>query len=139
MPTPVESATLILKLFELRRDPVLREARQWWLSELTPESFDELVSIITGERNASYRMVAGYWDMAASFVTFGAIDAEMFRAGNAEIFATMAKVLPFLDQLRQRSGVDEFLRHAEAFVRNTEGGVERMESLRAQFLARKKK
>ena len=53
MPTPFESAQLNLQLFDLRREPVLREARDWFLREFNPESFDELVAIVKGERNAS--------------------------------------------------------------------------------------
>lgn len=136
MSTPVDSAHLNLKLFELRRDPVLREARQWWLESFTPRSFDELMAVIAGERNASFRMVAGYWDMAASMVTFGAVDAEMFRAANPEIVGTLSKVYPFLPQLRELSGIPEFLRHAESVVVGMPNGVARLEMMRAQFLAR---
>jgi hypothetical protein len=138
MPTPVESAQLLLKIFELRREPTLREARQWWLRELTPETFEELVESVRGERNAAYRMVAGYWDMASSFVTYGAIDADMFRAANAEIFATVSKIYPFLARLREASGIPEFFRHAESVVTGMEGGMARLELLRGQFLASKK-
>jgi hypothetical protein len=137
MPTPFESAQLNLKLFEIRRDPVLREARQWWLNDFTPRTFEELAAIAGGERNASFRMVAGYWDMAASMVTFGAIDPDMFRAANPEIVATVAKVSPFLAQMREASGIPEFMRYAEAVVVGMEGGVERMQMLREQFLARR--
>ena len=69
MPTPFESATLNLRLFELRREPVLREARSWYFAEFNPETFAEFAAIVSGERNASFRMVLGYWDMAASLVT----------------------------------------------------------------------
>ena len=69
MPTPFESAQLNLQLFDLRREPVLREARSWFLLEFHPESLAEFVTAIRGERNASIRMVLGYWDMAASLVT----------------------------------------------------------------------
>ena len=92
MPTPFESAQLNLQLFELRREPVLREARDWFLREFNPESFADLVAAASGERNASFRMVLGYWDMAASLVTTGAIDAEAFRAAHSEIFATFSKI-----------------------------------------------
>jgi hypothetical protein len=80
MPTPFESAQLNLKLFDLRREAVLREARDWFLVEFNPDSFAELVTIASGQRNAAFRMVLGYWDMAASLVTAGAIDADAFRA-----------------------------------------------------------
>jgi hypothetical protein len=116
MPTPFESALLNLQLFKLRRDPVLREARDWFLREFNPESFDELVALVSGERNASFRMVVGYWDMAASLVTTGAIDADAFLAAHGEIFATFSKIHPFLADLRQTSGELDFCKHVEAVV-----------------------
>jgi len=116
MPTPFESATLNLKLYELRREPVLRDARQWFLAEFNPETFAELTSIVRGPRNATFRMVLGYWDMAASLVTSGAIDADAFRAAHGEIFLTFAKVYPFLKELRVAAGEPEFCCHIEAVV-----------------------
>jgi hypothetical protein len=116
MPTPFESALLNLQLFELRREPVLREARDWFLREFNPENFDELVALVSGERNASFRMVVGYWDMAASLVTTGAIDAAAFLAAHGEVFATFGKLHPFLSELRQASGEPDFCKHIEAVV-----------------------
>jgi hypothetical protein len=85
MPTPFESALLNLQLFDLRRESVLREARNWFLTEFNPESFTEFVELVRGDRNASFRMVIGYWEMAASLVTTGAIDGDAFRAAHGEI------------------------------------------------------
>jgi hypothetical protein len=116
MPTPFENATLNLQLFNLRREPVLREARAWFLADFNPDSFAELAAVAGGSRNASFRMVLGYWDMAASLVTDGAIDGEAFRAAHGEIFLTFAKVYLFLDQLRAAAGEPEFCRHVEAVV-----------------------
>src|SRR5213594_4912149 len=116
MPTPFESASLNLQLFELRREPVPREARAWFLSEFNPDSFAELVSIVSGERNASFRMVLGYWDMAASLVTTGAIDAQAFGAAHGEVFLTFSKIHPFLAELRAASREPDFCKHLEAVV-----------------------
>jgi hypothetical protein len=116
MPTPFESALLNLKLFELRREPVLREARDWFIREFNPQSFEELVAVVSSERNASFRMVMGYWDMAASLVTSGAIDAASFLAAHGEVFTTFSKVHPFLSQLRQVSGERDFGRQMETVV-----------------------
>jgi hypothetical protein len=116
MPTPFESATLNLKLFELRREPVLREAREWFLRDFNPQTFAELVETVSSERNASFRMVLGYWDMAASLVTTGAIDGEAFRAAHSEVFATFSKIHPFLAELRAASGEPAFCQHLEAVV-----------------------
>src|SRR5438477_6299434 len=116
MPTPFESALLNLKLFDLRREAVLREARDWFLREFNPESFTELLTVLSGERNASFRMVIGYWDMAASLVTSGAIDGDAFRAAHGEIFATFSKIQPFIAELRAVSGETGFCTHVEAVV-----------------------
>jgi hypothetical protein len=116
MATPFESALLNLRLFELRREPILREARQWFLAEFNPESFADLVTLVSGDRNASFRMVLGYWDMAASLVTTGAIDPKAFRAAHGEIFAAFSKIHPFLQELRSVSGESEFCIHVEQVV-----------------------
>jgi hypothetical protein len=116
MPTPFESAQLNLQLFDLRREPVLRAARHWFLLEFNPENFAELVAIIGGEHNSAFRMVLGYWDMAASLVTSGAIDGDAFRAAHNEIFGTFSKIHPHLAELRAASGEPEICKHMEAVV-----------------------
>ena len=116
MPTPFESAQLNLQLFDLRREPVLREARSWFLLDFHPETLADFVAAATGERNASIRMVLGYWDMAASLVTMGAIDAESFRAAHGEMFGTFAKIEPFLAEMRAGFGEPTFCRHIEEVV-----------------------
>jgi len=141
MPTPFESATLNLKLFELRREAVLREAREWFLRDFNPETFGELVEIVSGERNPSFRMVLGYWDMAASLVIAGAIDADAFRAAHGEVFATFGKIHPFLAELRTASGEADFCKHVEAVVLGAPEGeaivARRRAALRAAAKARK--
>jgi hypothetical protein len=140
MPTPFESAQLNLQLFALRREPVLRDARSWFLVEFNPESFAEVAALLAGDRNASFRMVLGYWDMAASLVTTGAIDADAFVAAHGEIFATFGKIQPFLAELRAVSGEPDFCKHIEAIVARTPGGdaiaTRRREAIRAAVKAR---
>jgi hypothetical protein len=141
MPTPFESAQLNLQLFELRREPILREAREWFLREFNPESFADLVALARGERNASFRMVLGYWDMAASLVTTGAIDADAFRAAHGEIFATFSKIYLYLAELRSASGEPDFCKHVEAVVLSTPGAEailkRRREAMNAAAKARR--
>ena len=141
MPTPFESGLLNLRLFDLRREPVLREARAWFLNEFNPETFAELVALVSGDRNASFRMVLGYWDMAASLVTTGAIDGDAFRAAHGEIFAAFSKVQPFLSELRSASGEPEFCRHVETVVLATPDAeatlARRREAIRGAAAARR--
>jgi hypothetical protein len=131
--TPVESATLILKLFELRRDPALRDARAWFLRDFNPQTLEEALMIAGGPKNDWFRMVIGYWDMAASFVVHGAIDGDMFRAANTEMVATFAKIQPFIEDFRRISRIPEFAENIETVIRGQKGGDERMAMLRDQF------
>ena len=119
MASAFESGLLNLRLYELRRDPVLREARAWFLRDFNPGSLADVVETVSGERNAAFRMVLGYWDMAASLVTTGAIDAPAFLAAHNEIYGTFSKIQPFLDELRTASGEPDFCKHIEA-VLNTD-------------------
>jgi len=135
MPTPFESAQLNLQLFDLRREPVLREARQWFLADFTPETIDELTSVVTGERNASFRMVLGYWDMAASMVTSGAIDPDSFLAAHSEIMGTFCKIHPFLAEMRTNIREPNFLKHMEAVVMSAPDAEATLKRRRAVLLA----
>ena len=143
MPTPFESAQLNLQLFDLRREAVLRGARAWFLFEFNPDSFPELVAVVSGERNAAFRMVLGYWDMAASMVTTGAIDGDAFRAAHGEIFATFSKIQPFLAEMRIASAEPEFCKHIEAVVMAAPDAettlTRRREAIRAGIKARNQK
>lgn len=116
MPTPFENAQLNLQLFDLRREPLLREARAWFISEFNPETYDEFTATISGERNTFFRMVIGYWDMAASLVTTGAIGGVAFLAAHSEIMGTFGKIQPFLAELRSRMGEPELCKHMETVV-----------------------
>lgn len=140
MPTPFESAQLNLQLFDLRREPVLREARAWFLWEFNPETLDELAAVVTGEKNAAFRMVIGYWDMAASLVTTGAIDGDAFRAAHGEIVATFGKIKPYLEEIRSGSNEPDFARHMEEVVMAIPEAEEimtrRREAIRAAAKAR---
>ncbi len=141
MPTPFESAQLNLQLFDLRRESVLREARAWFTRDFNPESFEEFQALSRGEHNPWFRMVVGYWEMASSMVTTGAIDGDAFRAAHGEIFATFCKIQPFLANLRAASQEPGLCRHMEAVVMadpDATGILERRrQRLRANAVARK--
>ncbi len=76
-----EDANLILRLYEIRREPVMREARNWFFT-FNPTSAAEYMEAIMGEHSGHLRMVITYWDMAASLVNNGAIDEQMFNDAN---------------------------------------------------------
>jgi hypothetical protein len=101
MPTPFESAQLILTLYEQRREPTMRKARDFWAT-FNPETVDEYVATMFGPNGAYLRMVLSYWEMAASFVENGAIDRKMFYGSNMEFLVVFAKIEHLLPGLRER-------------------------------------
>ena len=104
-----ESADLILKLYELRRDPTMREARSWIIG-FFPESAAEIMqAMINAETSAYYRMVTSYWEMAAALVNHGAIDEEMFNDASGEQVMVFSKIEPFLPELREMMGSPKML------------------------------
>ena len=133
MPTPYESAQLILKLFELRREPTLREARQWWLREFHPDSVDDVKKVLASDRNPHYRMVVGYWDMACSLVTHGAIDRQMFLDANGEVLGTYSKIELIVDEVRAASPNVHFAKHIQSVVESIPDVQPRLAAYRARL------
>ena len=115
MTNKYESMEGILRLYELRRDETMRQARVWFTG-FHPTSAQDIHNVFRGEESAYYRMVTSYWDMACSFVNHGAIDEQMFNDTVFEHVAVFVKVQPFLEELRAASGVPQYLRHLEQVV-----------------------
>ncbi|HUX67885.1 MAG TPA: hypothetical protein VMV31_10410 [Terriglobales bacterium] len=118
MSAKYEDAQLILKLYELRREAVLREARNWFFRDFQPTSAASIFETLKGEHSAFYRMVTTYWEMACTLVQHGAIDAELFRQANGEHIYIFAKLEPFLADLRQEYGNPNLLGNLEKVVRS---------------------
>ena len=122
-------ADLILKLYELRREKTMREARNWFFT-FNPKDKEDFIDVLTSDKSGLYRMVISYWDMACSFVNNGAIDAQMFNDANGEHFFVYAKLEPFLPTLREEMGNPNFLAHLEKTVKECPGYETRLETIR---------
>lgn len=127
-----ESADLIMKLYDLRRETKMREARNWIFS-FNPQNADEYIQTMrSAEVGAYLRMVTSYWDMAASFVNHGAIDAEMFADSAGEHILIFAKIQPFLEEFREKINNPNAFKNLEKVILDMPDGKERVE--RAQAL-----
>jgi hypothetical protein len=133
--SPYESATLIIRLYELRRDPTMREARNWYARSFNPTNVDEVMQAVSGPNSAYFRMVTSYWDMASALVLHDAIDEAMFNDANGEQHVVFAKVEPFIVEYRARMGNPGYLASLEKLVMKTPGAAERMARLRERFRA----
>jgi hypothetical protein len=100
-------AELILKLYELRTEGLLRKARQFMAIEFHPQTLEELLEVTRGfgtEKNAYWRQVTSYWEMAASFVLRGALDPDLFFDSNAEPFFLLAKLHRLREAYQKETG-----------------------------------
>ena len=130
----VESADLILKLYDLRREEKMREARNWIFS-FNPTSVDDYWTTMMDPQVGGYlRMVTSYWDMAASLVNHGAIDAEMFNDTVGEHIFVFAKIQPLLAELRERFQNPKAFQHLEKVILDQPDGQERINKTQ-EFMA----
>jgi hypothetical protein len=129
-PTAVD-AQLVMQLYDLRREPEMRKARNWWVAEFWPQTADDVLKLaftLGTQENNWLRQVNGYWSMAASFVLQGALNEELFiqPAVSGEMFLIFAKVHPFLKELREKVGDPEMFGNIEKVITGSKYGRERL-------------
>ena len=115
MPTPFESAQLLLTLYDQRREDTMREARNFVVG-WDPQSFEDVMAAMVGPHSGHIRMVATYWDMACALVEHGAIDRQLFNQVTGEQVLVFAKLQPFLPQMRQAFSNPDYCRNLEKLV-----------------------
>jgi hypothetical protein len=123
-----EQANLLLRLYELRREPRLRQARAWFSSQFEANTPQELSSKypMGSEENASLRMVISYWDMAAGMANRGLVDDEMFFENSLEGWIVWEKVKAIVPAQREAVKNPAYLVHLENFANRFEAWRERI-------------
>jgi len=139
----VIGADLILKLYDLRREPEIRKARNWWLTQFWPESADDILKIsnsLGSQENNWMRQVGGYWEMAASLALRGAIDTELFLepSFSGEMFFFYGKVHPFLKEIRDRMGNQRIFGNVEKLIASSEEAQQFLKTTEERIAMRKK-
>ena len=134
-----EDANLILRLYELRREEKLREARQWFAAEFRPQTLDDVKAVLMPDHphNTAFRMVISYWDMAASLAVRGPLDAELLLESAGELIGVWALVEPFIAELRQLVQLPEFLRNLEEVIQRVDWAPRRLAWIQARINAQR--
>ncbi len=133
-----EDAQLIMRLYELRREDEMRKARAWYWGEFNPFTVDDVVTIWADPKhphNAHYRMFTTYWDMAASFVAHGVLNGDLFLESGNEMIACWAKLEDFIPELRQKSGLPDYLSNIEKVIEAHPKAQERLQWIRGRIQA----
>lgn len=133
----LQQADLILKLYELRRETVMREARSYIGGEFLPASAGELLAIVSGGGpHAGFVLqVYGYWDMVAAFVHHGALDAALVYDTCQEMYFQYAKIQPHLAEFRKQMNLPEWMSSLERLVEGSKSGRKRLATMQKNLAA----
>lgn len=98
-----DDVNLILRLFELRRDEKMRQARDWVAKSFHAKNMEELTALcpLGSEPNAYFRMVISYWEMVAGFVTSGVLSQELFFQSGRELLFAWERFRDIVPALRE--------------------------------------
>ena len=105
-PATVDDVNLILRLYELRRETRMREARRWFVSSFKVKNYAEFSALcpVGSEENASFRMMATYYEMVASFITSGVLHPELFYQSGREMLMVWERIRHLLPEMRASNG-----------------------------------
>jgi hypothetical protein len=126
-------AELVLRLYELRRETVMRESRDIVNSQFWPRSFDDVLAVTKRDHhlNRPFRQVGTYWEMVYGMVKHGIVNAEYFLESNGEGFFLFAKILPYLEAYRREVSAQAF-RNAEWVALKSPAGRDVFEAIQAR-------
>jgi len=127
-----EDADLILKLYDLRRETTMRDARNW-LFTFNPTGIEDVMDTMMGEHSGHFRMVVTYWDMACALVNNGAIDETLFNQTNGEHIFVYMKIEPLLQEIRTMFDNPDFCKNLETLVKRIPKIEERLPAMRERM------
>jgi hypothetical protein len=134
-PATYHDAELVLKLYDLRREPIMREARNFYAT-FAPASYEELTKVFGAfgtKENAYVRQVLSYWEMVASLVVHGTLNAALAQDTLGEMGFVYVRVKPFIKELREKMMAPEFLQNMEKVMEGTPEARERLERMQKRM------
>jgi len=128
-----QDADLVLRVYEMRREPVMRTSRDGINGKFWPGNYEEAKAItaLTHEFNAAYRQMGTYWEMVYGLVKHGIVNPEYFMETNGEGLLLYAKMEPYVEQLRKEVNAYVFL-NAEWVSKETQRGKGLLEVFRGR-------
>jgi hypothetical protein len=138
-----DQADLLLRLYEIRREPKMREARDWYFSKFHPATLEDIQrqAPMGSPESAFMRMVISYWEMAASMVNRGLIDEAFFFENTGEQWFIFERIKPFVPAMRERNknphmygNLEKHVKKMEAWrKKNAPGSLEAMRAMVASM------
>ncbi len=129
-------AELVLRLYEMRREAVMRESRNQINATFLPKSFADVIAVTKGDHplNAAFRQCSTFWEMTYGMARHGAIHAELMMESNGEGLLLFSRIEPWLAEYRAQVNPAAF-RNAEWVAMHTESGRATADRFRARMRA----
>lgn len=121
-----EQAQLQLQIYEIRREPRLRQARDWFFQNYFADTIDDGMKIAPfGSEEGRYlMMVFGYWEQTCALLNYGLLHEDLFFEVNNEFFGVWERIKSHIAQARERFTDKQFLTHMENAARRYETWIE---------------
>src|SRR5574342_1136098 len=121
-----EQAQLQLQVYDMRREPRLRQARDWFFQNYYAKNMDEAMRIAAPgtETGTFFMMVVSYWDQACALLNYGLLHEDLFFETNGEFFGVWERIKPTLEEGRKRFSSKGYLAHMEKAAKRYESWIE---------------
>ena len=121
-----EQAQLHLQVYEMRREPRLRQARDWFFSNYFANNMDEAMRIAAPgtETGTNYMMVVSYWEQTCALLNYGLLHEDLFFETSGEFFGVWERVKPTLEEGRKRFSSKIYLANLEKAAKRFEAWIE---------------
>jgi hypothetical protein len=129
-------ADLVLRLYEMRREPIMRESRNVINGQFWPRSYDDVIALTRPDNpmNAAFRQTSTYWEMVYGLAKHGIVNADYLVENSDEGLFLFAKIHPFVEQLRKDYSPAVF-QNAEWITKNSMAGQHVFEAIKARIKA----
>jgi hypothetical protein len=121
-----EQAQLHLQVYEQRREPRLRQARDWFFKNYFVDTLDDAMKIAAPgtETGAFAMMVTTYWEQACALLNYGLLHEDLFFETSGEFFGVWELIKPIVPQARERFVNKQFVAHLEKAAQRYETWIE---------------
>jgi hypothetical protein len=122
-----EQGKLQLKIYDLRREVKMRQARDWFFKNYFVETMEDFqrVAPMGTEQGAFAMMVLSYWDQACAYLNYGLLHEDLFFETNGEFFGVWERVKPLIAETRKMFMNKDFLGHLEKAAQRYEAWSEK--------------
>lgn len=127
-------ATIIMQLYDIRREGVMRDARASIASRFRPSNAEEAVAVLKHEHplNGALRQVVSYWEMVYGMMKWGILHPDFALESTGEGMVVFARIEPYLADMRAAKTGVQFI-NSEWVATETEAGKKLMERLRPRY------